>query len=136
VKYRLPVCLCFLAVAVALGVDAWTHERKPLPPDPLSSEFQFADALAGGRDLHFYREPEHAPGDAILVADHPLADVNRLVKGATPSGDWKGVVWVKTVGPEEFTPSPFYRRQGNVILYGDPDLIDELLRRARRPEGR
>jgi hypothetical protein len=107
-------------------------------PRPFVSESQFTAALVPSvtedRPLYFYRESPYPQNSALFVSDHPLAD---LVLGKTPSFSerWTGVAWVAVDRPsraDELTTSPLYRRVDGIVLYGDPDFVNDLLRRVGR----
>jgi hypothetical protein len=58
-----------------------------------------------------------------------------LFKTPSLSEGWKGVAWVAVYRPsraDELTMSPLYRRIDGLMLYGDPDFINDLLGRVGR----
>jgi hypothetical protein len=138
-RFALAAVVAFFAGWVGAEVRHAAFGRGDAPtPQPFVSESQFAEALAPSvteaRPLYFYRESAYPEDGALFIADHPLAAVD-LFKTPSYSERWKGVAWVATYRPsraDELAMSPLYRRVDGLVLYGDPDFIDDLLRRAGR----
>jgi hypothetical protein len=110
-------------------------------PQPFVSESQFTAPLVPSvtedRPLYFYRESHYRQASALFVSDHPLA---ALDLGKTPSFSerWTGVAWVAADRPsraDELTTSPLYRPVDGIVLYGDPNFVDDLRWRVGRAAG-
>jgi hypothetical protein len=134
-RAALAAVVAFCAGWVAAEVRHAAFRRGNTPsPQPFVSESQFAEALVPSvtddRPLYYYRGSYFPQDNALYISNHTLAALD-LFKTPTLSERWKGVAWVAVYRPsraDEITMSPLYRRVDGLVLYGDPDFVEDLLR--------
>jgi len=138
-RAALAVVVAFCAGWVAAELRYAASGRGDTPsPEAFVSESQFAEALVPSvtldRPLYFYRESAYPQNSALYIADHPLTALD-LLKAPSLSEQWKGVAWIAVNRPsraDEMATSHLYRRVDGLVLYGDHDFVNDLLRRVGR----
>jgi hypothetical protein len=88
-------------------------------------------------DLYMVRRGISPADNAVYISTHSITreQCGALVKDGKSKG-WDGIVWVGRYVPAWEMEMAYWgdmgRRVDGVLLYGDPVLLEEMLRRAGR----